>query len=362
MAEQEPQTGEKEFEASEQKKRQAREEGNVPQSRETNTLALIVGMLVAAGVFQASTGSALFADLSALLYHGDSVATDIFEADGHNTRSLISGTLIELVPMFLIVVVAILVALIVQRSIAFSTKKIKPNVQNLSPVENLKKKYGPRGLIDFAKDTAKLIFAGAIASVFLFQFVQDYYASSAVQAGQFAEFTFRQTFFLILCFFIFQAALAAIDLPIQQQLHANKLKMTREEMKKELKQTEGDPQLKQQRREKASKISRGQMIENVKTATVVMVNPEHYAVALKWDPDGSKAPVCVAKGVDHLAARIREVAIAHNVPIHRDPPATRSIYALVDVDEEIHQEHFAAVAAAIQFVDRVRKHMDPSDG
>jgi flagellar biosynthetic protein FlhB len=88
-----------------------------------------------------------------------------------------------------------------------------------------------------------------------------------------------------------------------------------------------------------------------------MVNPEHYAVALKWDPDSSKAPVCVAKGVDHLAARIREVAMANDVPIYRDPPSARSIYRLVDIDEEIHPEHFAAVAAAISFVDRLKDHM-----
>ena len=88
-----------------------------------------------------------------------------------------------------------------------------------------------------------------------------------------------------------------------------------------------------------------------------MVNPEHYAVALRWNPDDNLAPVCVAKGMDHLAAKIREIAIANNIPIYRDPPSTRSIFKLVDVDSEIHPEHFAAVAAAINFVESVRKHM-----
>ncbi|MEQ9125534.1 MAG: EscU/YscU/HrcU family type III secretion system export apparatus switch protein, partial [Alphaproteobacteria bacterium] len=83
-------------------------------------------------------------------------------------------------------------------------------------------------------------------------------------------------------------------------------------------------------------------------------NPTHYAVALKWDPGSQQAPVCVAKGADHLAAKIREIAAAHNIPIYRDPPATRSIYNLVEIDQEIRPEHFAAVAAAIQFIDRVK--------
>ena len=95
------------------------------------------------------------------------------------------------------------------------------------------------------------------------------------------------------------------------------------------------------------------MLDAVKDATVVMVNPEHYAVALKWDPNGGTAPIVVAKGVDHLAAKIREVAKEHNVPIYRDPPATRSIYKLVEIDEEIQQIHFAAVASAIQYVQRI---------
>ena len=108
------------------------------------------------------------------------------------------------------------------------------------------------------------------------------------------------------------------------------------------------------RREKATKISRGQMLKNVPQATVIMVNPTHYAVALKWDPESNKAPVCVAKGVDNIAARIREIATEHKIPIYHDPPATRSLYKLVEVDEEIRPEHFAAVAAAIQFVERIR--------
>ena len=361
MAEEDNDSGEKELEASEQKRRKAREQGDVPQSRETNTLALILGIMAATYTLKSAAGMAVFSDFSALLYNGDAFARDIFEDDGQATRDWVFGAMIHFLPVLLILMAAVLVALIVQRSVTFSMDKLKPKMKNLSPVENLKKRYGPRGITDFLKDTAKLIFAGGIGAVFLFQFIRDYYAVSAVQGGQFADFTFRQVLNLILYFCIFQFVLAAIDLPLQQRLHANRLKMTREEMKKEMKQNEGDPMLKSQRREKGRQISRGEMLQNVKDSTVVMVNPEHYAVALKWDPDSNRAPVCVAKGVDHLAARIREVALANNVPIYRDPPATRSIYRLVDIDEEIHKEHFAAVAAAIQFVERARAGLGQGD-
>ena len=175
--------------------------------------------------------------------------------------------------------------------------------------------------------------------------------------GQLVEFTLSQILKLIAYFGIFQLLLALLDVPLQRYFHAERLKMTREEVKKEMKQNEGDPHLKQQRRERGTQITRGEMMKNVETATVIMVNPEHYAVALKWDPNGDKAPICVAKGVDHLAAKIREVATDHGVPIYRDPPTARSLYRLVEIDEEIRQEHFAAVAAAIQYVERVTQHL-----
>ena len=126
------------------------------------------------------------------------------------------------------------------------------------------------------------------------------------------------------------------------------------EMKKETKESEGDPHFKQARKSKAAKISNGEMLKNVEGATLIMVNPEHYAVALKWDPESAGAPVCVGKGVDHLAARIRAVALERNIPIYRDPPTARALYRLIDIDEEITPEFYAAVAAAIQYVESLK--------
>lgn len=354
MAEQDQDNGEKEFEASEQRLRDARQEGNVPQSKEANAFALILGILVSALILDAVVGPRLFDDFSRVLYHGDQFAIDIFEGDGGATWTWLGIVLLALSPILLVMAALVLLALIIQRSISFSAKKILPDMKKINPVDNIKNKYGTKGITDFLKDTVKMLFAGGLGTLFLFQFTQDYYGSSSVNTADFYQFTFDQALRLILYFFAFQFVLAALDLPLQWRLHSNKLRMTREDMKKEMKQSEGDPQMRQQRREKATKISRGQMLQNVKTATVVMVNPTHYAVALKWDPESKLAPVCVAKGTDHLAMKIRELAIENNVPIYSDPPATRSIYSMVEVDEEIQPEHFAAVAAAIQFVDRLR--------
>jgi len=359
MAEQDDQSGEKEFEATEERLRQAREDGDVPISKEANAAGLIVGIGLATLVFLTISSKALSHSFTSMFYHADRYAADIFTDQGSQTRKVFSDLMLSLAPLFAVLAASVILVLILQQGIAFSTKKIQPDMKKINPVENIKNKYGAKGLLDFLKDAAKMIFAGLIAAYFMIYFATEYYAGSAMARGQLAEFTLTQILKLIMYFAIFQIALALLDVPLQRYLHANRLKMTREDIKKEMKQSEGDPHLKQQRRERGTQITRGDMLKNVETATVIMVNPEHYAVALKWDPESDKAPICVAKGVDHLAAKIREVAQANLVPIYRDPPTARSLYQLVEIDEEIRQEHFAAVAAAVQYVDRVRQHLRP---
>lgn len=362
MAEQDDQSGEKEFAATDERLRQAREDGDVPISKEANTLGLLIGIGVATLVFLSLTSGELNRGFSSLFYYADQYAEDVFSAQGTRTRATLTEIMFSLLPVFMVLAACVLVVLVVQRAIAFSTKKIKPDMKRLNPVENIKNKYGTKGLLDFLKDAAKMIFAGLIAAYFLLYFATEYYGASAMGRGDLGQFTLNQILKLIFYFGAFQLLLAALDLPLQQYLHGQRLRMTREDLKKEMKQNEGDPHLKQQRRERGTEISRGDMLKNVETATVVMVNPEHYAVALKWDPESDSAPICVAKGVDHLAAKIREVATENQVPIYRDPPTARSLYRLVEIDEEIRQEHFAAVAAAIQYVDRVRQHLrGPND-
>ena len=133
--------------------------------------------------------------------------------------------------------------------------------------------------------------------------------------------------------------------------------MSRKEMTDEAKEQEGDPHVKQQRRQKGYEIAMNQMLADVPDADVVVVNPTHYAVALKWDRLQGGAPICVAKGVDDIAARIRETANENNVPIHRDPPTARALYATVDIGEQILPEHYRAVAASIRFAEKMRAKM-----
>ena len=354
MSDNEQDKDQKEFEATEQRRLDARRDGDVVQSKELNAFALTLGILISAVCFKFLFGGQFLTSFSALLYHADNISVNIFSNQGGSSDGLYFDLIIAAASLLLIPLALIALSILLQQSFVVAGKRIKPDIKKISPVSNFKKKYGKEGMTDFLKDAAKMLFVGGISTFFLWQFAQEYYASSAIQLGQFVDFTFSQVVNLIICFAAFQFCLAVVDFPLQRNLHAERIKMSREDLKKETKQSEGDPQLKQSRRQKAIQISKNDMLKKVETATVIMVNPTHYAVALKWDRDSGRAPVCVAKGVDNMAARIRELAIQHRIPIYSDPPSTRALYRDVEIDEEIHDQHFAAVAAAIQFVEALQ--------
>ncbi len=151
------------------------------------------------------------------------------------------------------------------------------------------------------------------------------------------------------------ALIGMVDFFWQQAEHTRKNRMSRKEVTDEAKQMEGDPHVKQQRRQRGYEIAMNQMLADVPTADVIIVNPQHFAVALKWNREKGSAPVCVAKGVDEIAAKIRESAAKYGVPIHRDPPTARALYSVVDLGEQIPSEQYRAVAAAIRFAEEMGK-------
>jgi len=150
-------------------------------------------------------------------------------------------------------------------------------------------------------------------------------------------------------------AIAIADYVWQKSQFLKRQRMSLEELRDELKETDGDPHTKQARRQMAQDIATNRMLADVPTADVVVVNPEHYAVALKWARTKGSAPTCVAKGLDAVADKIREIAIENAVPIFRDPPTARALYASVETGDEIQVEHYQAIAAAIRFADAMRK-------
>jgi flagellar biosynthetic protein FlhB len=154
---------------------------------------------------------------------------------------------------------------------------------------------------------------------------------------------------------VIAVTIAAVDLVWQRFDHARRLRMSYQDMREEAKQAEGDPHMKAQRRSRAEAIATNRMLLDVPKADVVIVNPTHFAVALKWTRAKGTAPVCVAKGEGEMALRIREIAATAGIPLHSDPPTARALFAATAVGREIAPEHYRAVAAAIRFSDRMRR-------
>jgi len=165
---------------------------------------------------------------------------------------------------------------------------------------------------------------------------------------------------LLLVVVLIMAVMASADLAYQRWSHNEKLKMTKQEVKDEHKESEGDPKIKGRIRALRMERHRKRMMANVPKATVVITNPTHYAIALKYDMESMAAPILVAKGVDYLAKRIRQIAETHDVPIMENPPLARALYAAVEVDQEIPEEHYKAVAEVIGYVMRLKGKFQPT--
>ncbi len=347
---------EKTEEATPQRIEKAREEGDIPRSTDAQAAAAYAGfalaMLIAVYAGAEGLGSALIPFLSDPMRLADAVSGPGGQA---TTMDVAARVLFAVLPVLALPAAAVLVALVVQRGIVFAPKKIMPKLSNISVISNAKQKYGPAGLVEFLKSAVKMF---AVALVLYFALLSEFdnlprYLS--LNARILPHLLEAQVWNVLGGVLAITVLIALIDILWQRVHHRNRLRMSHQELRDEVKQSEGDPQLRQTRRDRAREIATNRMLLDVPKADVVVVNPTHFAVALKWERASPRPPVCLAKGVDEVAARIRAAAEEAGVPIHSDPPTARSIHAMVEVGHEIMPEHFRAAAAAIVFADRMRQ-------
>jgi len=346
---------EKSFEASETKIRKSREKGDTPQSSEANSFMLYAGFLSVIFIVGGVAIRQLFSALSSMLAHPSMMGHRVLQdKDGQVLSELLTRIALAVSPVFLIPVVFIFGSLIVQRAIVIAPAKILPKLSRISLISNAKQKYGLNGMVEFLKRLAKLAFISVIALLFFAQAFFELAGLSAMSTfhllGEMKDVTLELTLYMLIA----TGLITLVDLPYARFAHLKKLRMTFQELKDEAKENEGDPHMKRARRMRAEEIAKSTMLRDVAKADVVIVNPTHYAVALEWDRDSGTVPVCVAKGVDEMALRIRERAELHNIAIHSDPPCARSLHAMVEIGDGIKPEHYAAVAAAIHFADKMR--------
>ncbi|WP_426036636.1 flagellar biosynthesis protein FlhB [Brevundimonas sp. DC300-4] len=241
-----------------------------------------------------------------------------------------------------------------QSGFLFSAEKMKPKWEKISPMGGLKRIFGPDGLMQFAQTFAKLVAVSVICWMVLKPHMREFENMAAMSPAAILPLTRDLMIALMASTLVFLVLGAGADFIWQRMRFAKRQRMTKEEVKEEYKNTEGDPHVKAKLRQIRMQRSRQRMMQNVPKATVIVTNPTHYSVALRYEA-GDAAPVCVAKGVDALALRIREVAREHDVPIVENVPLARALYAAVDIDETIPREHFEAAARIIGFVMQKRK-------
>ncbi|TVP69592.1 MAG: flagellar biosynthesis protein FlhB [Rhodobacteraceae bacterium] len=350
----EDESGEKEFEASERKLEEQRRKGEVPKSTDVNTAAAYLGLLLAALAVGQASVTRLGDTGMVLLGQADSLSALL----SASSRALVGGMLgevaLSLLPFVALPFLLVLASLFAQRAMIFAPEKLQPKGSRINPIQNAKNKYGRNGLFEFAKSAVKLFVISTVLWLFLQhhlpRILKTMFLTPALGARELMLWVVQ---FLALVFVV-NLVIGAIDFFWQRAEHLRKNRMSQKEMRDEMKQSEGDPHAKGERRRRGREIAANRMLNDVPDANVVIVNPTHYAVALKWSPTDHGAPLCVAKGVDEIAARIRESAEAAGVPIHSDPPTARALHASVEIGQEIQPEHFAPVAAAIRFAETMR--------
>lgn len=351
--------GDKQYEPSQKKLDDARKKGEIPKSTDLITAAAYGGLVLAVVSLGASSLVGVGTAMKVLLDQADSLSQLALDGSPQPVIGGVLGAIItQMVPWFALPAALALLSVVAQGAFLVVPSKIVPKLSRISPLEGLKNKFGRKGLFEFAKSFVKLTIYGVVLGLYVADRSEEMVAAMSLSPAMVTVELGRLTLTLMMIVLGISTTLGVVDLLWQRAEHTRKHRMSRQELIDETKESEGDPTQKQKRRQKGIEIAMNQMLADVEDASVIIVNPTHYAVALSWAGTAGSAPICVAKGVDEIAARIREIAVEHAIPIHSDPPTARALHATVEIGTEIPHNHYQAVAAAIRFAEMVRSKMD----
>ncbi|MFC7521809.1 flagellar biosynthesis protein FlhB [Xanthomonas populi] len=336
---------------TEKRLREAREQGNIPQSRELSTAAVFGAGVFALMALASGIGDGASVWMKNALSPDPKMRENPMALFGH-FGDLLLQLLWVMVPLIGICLAAGLAGPLLMSGLHFSSKAIMPDLTKLSPMSGIKRMWGSHALAELVKSVLRLLFVGLAASLCIskgLHGLRSLVNQPLEQAvGNGLDFTKSLLFYTAGALVL----LAAIDAPYQKWNWMRKLKMTREEIKREMKESEGNPEVKGRIRQ--MQMSQRQMMEAVPKADVVLMNPTHYAVALKYEGGKMRAPIVVAKGVDEMAFRIREVCEQHRVSIVTAPPLARALYREAHIGKEIPVRLYSVVAQVLSYVYQLR--------
>lgn len=354
MSAEEENAGDKPHDPTPKRLEDARKKGQIPRSQDLNASAAYLGLLVALLLFGQGSVEKLGTAAKIFLDQPDRLASVFFGGATAPTGGLFVALMIGLAPWFLLPILGVIISITIQRSFLITGQNLAPKLSRISPIATAKNKFGRTGLFEFSKSTLKLVLVSVVLGFVLAHEADALLGLLHLTPGLIGAELGRLIAQFLLVIVILTMAISTLDYSWQYFEHMRRNRMSQKELRDEVKESDGDPHFKGERRRRAVDIATNKMLTEVPKADVIIVNPTHYAVALKWSRKKGVAPVCVAKGVDEIAARIREAAMEAGVPIHRDPPTARALHATVEIDQEIHPNHYRAVAAAIRFAERMR--------
>jgi flagellar biosynthetic protein FlhB len=358
MAEEAETGGERTEEPSARRLQEARERGQIPRSRELTNFATMIG----GSAVLVAVGGSLAGRLSQTMRRGLLIdPQDLLDPDGM-MRSLGEaslGALTALLPIFGALIALVLLAAVALGGWNFSPQALVPDFSRLNPLNGLSRLFGIRGATELGKALLKLTVVGGVCAVIVSWLFGDVLALARMEPraaiGRGAGLL--SWAFVWLCASL--ALVALVDVPLQLLQFKRALRMTRQELRDEAKETEGRPETRRRVRQLQQQAARRRMMHKVPTADVVIVNPTHFAVALKYDPKSMRAPRVLAKGVDLVALNIRRIAEEHRVPVFESPKLARALYRSTDLNNEIPAGLYVAVAQVLSYIFRVR-HLNPT--
>ncbi|HDZ47922.1 hypothetical protein LCGC14_0150490 [marine sediment metagenome] len=345
---------EKTEEATPRRKEKAREEGQVPRSRELTTFMLLLGGVIGLS----SMGSMLYNQLGMVMEQAF-----LFERRQamESTPMLVNAldlgqrTLFAMIPLFLLLVVIALIAPALLGGWLVSAKSMQPKFSKLNPIKGIKRIFSSQALIELAKAIAKSVLVGGVAATFLYFNVGRFMALMDQPIQQALTNALRMAALAAGLMVLVLIVVILIDVPFQLYSNAKKLRMSQEEVKREHKESEGDPHLKARIRQQQQAMARGRMMSKVPQADVIITNPTHYAVALSYQEGSMGAPRLVAKGADRVAARIREIGAESGIPRLEAAPLARALYHHVDLEAEVPADLYTAVAEVMAWAYRLKQ-------
>ncbi|WP_101047137.1 flagellar biosynthesis protein FlhB [Macromonas nakdongensis] len=346
-------TQDKNLPATPQRLKKAREDGQVPRSRDLTHLAVLGGGLVALSVLVPWGYERLRQAMRlGLSFNADTVRHP--EAALEYMVLAVGEALMFFLPLGLGVAAVATAAMVASGSFAYSVKPLMPDFSKIGLLSGFGRLFSKQQFFEVLKLTAITVLLAVVAAMFVRSHLAEFgtllmrpLESSMSQLGEW--FTTGVGTLLAVVFLI-----AAIDVPLQRYLHANKLKMSLKEVKDEHKESEGNPQLKGKLRQRQREIAQGNSVSRVPSADLVVMNPTHYAVALKYDDKTMVAPHVIAKGADLIALRIRDMAKDHQVPVLESPMLARALYAHTEIDQQVPAALFTAVAQVLAYVYRLK--------